>query len=46
MAKPTEVGPATGLDSPLRLWISIWQRQLVYAPAPDSLPSDDDRGAA
>jgi hypothetical protein len=30
MASRIETQPATGFDSPLHLWIAIWQRQLVY----------------
>jgi len=33
MAKPVETRPPTGFDSPLHLWIEIWQRQLVNGPA-------------
>lgn len=31
MTNPIETRTATGLDSPLHLWIAIWQRQLVSA---------------
>jgi len=33
MANPIETRTATGLDSPLYLWIAIWQRQLVNGRA-------------
>jgi len=36
MSKQTERSPASGraqFESPLRLWIAIWQRQLVYGTA-------------
>ena len=31
MATPSETRTATGFESPLHLWIAIWQRQLIYA---------------
>jgi hypothetical protein len=38
MSKPMEPGmstpPLERFDSPLSLWITIWQRQLVYGTAP------------
>ncbi|HVD32321.1 MAG TPA: hypothetical protein VNC19_02000 [Gemmatimonadales bacterium] len=38
MSKQMETGmstpPVARFDSPLSLWITIWQRQLVYGTAP------------
>jgi hypothetical protein len=45
MTRPTDATSGARFNSPLSLWIAIWQRQLVHGQFAVKKPADASRGS-